>query len=112
MFLEMKDYYEILEVHPKASQEVIKKAYQTLVKKYHPDVTAYENGFAHEKLTELNEAYSVLSDSERRGEYDKQFLKDTLKNEDIIPPTASSKKRPMHDEFVRENQEEKMDDVE
>ena len=35
----MKDYYAILEVHPKASQEIIKKAYLTLAKKYHPDVS-------------------------------------------------------------------------
>ncbi len=70
----MKDYYEILEVHPKASKEVIKKAYQTLAKLYHPDETAYEKGFAHEKLTELNEAYSVLSNSERREEYDRKFF--------------------------------------
>ncbi len=75
--MEMKDYYEILEVHPKASQEVIKKAYQTLAKQYHPDVTVYEKGFAHEKLTELNEAYSVLSNPERRREYDSQFLGDS-----------------------------------
>ena len=33
------DYYEILEVHPRASKEVIKKAYQTLAKKYHPDIS-------------------------------------------------------------------------
>lgn len=66
-----ENYYEILEVSTKASPEIIKKAYITLVKKYHPDLQddskkeEYEN-----KLKKINEAYEVLSDETKRKNYD------------------------------------------
>jgi hypothetical protein len=63
------DYYEILEVHPKASPEIIKKAYTLLAKKYHPDVYP-DKEFAHKKMSLLNEAYAVLIDPEKRKNYD------------------------------------------
>ena len=69
-----KNYYEILEVSTKASPEIIKKAYITLVKKYHPDLQddskkeEYEN-----KLKKINEAYEVLSDETKRKKYDLEF---------------------------------------
>ena len=66
----IKDYYEILEVHPKASQEVIKRAYQTLAKKYHPDTTVLDYHTANAKMQELNEAYQVLSNVDKRKKYD------------------------------------------
>ena len=66
----MKDYYEILEVHPKASTEVIKKAYAVLAKKYHPDVTKLEADLAQRRMAEINEAYAVLSDQKKRRQYD------------------------------------------
>ena len=65
----MTDYYEILEVHPKASQEIIKKAYFTLAKKYHPDVYP-DKEFAIKKMAMLNEAYEVLGNPEKRKAYD------------------------------------------
>ena len=49
----MLDYYEILEVHPKASQEIIKKAYLTLAKKYHPDTTSYESAYSEQKIKQI-----------------------------------------------------------
>ena len=53
----MKNYYEILEVNPRASEEVIKKAHQVLIKKYHPDLyTGEESIYAEQKVRELNEA--------------------------------------------------------
>lgn len=66
----MKDYYEILEVHPKASQDVIKKAYTVLAKKYHPDVTKVAPDIARSRMLEINEAYSVLSNIDERRSYD------------------------------------------
>lgn len=65
----MKDYYEILEVHPKASKELIKKAYQILAKKYHPDLCGNSRE-SIERMTILNEAYAVLSDENARKKYD------------------------------------------
>lgn len=64
-----KDYYELLGVSPKASQEEIRKAYLKLAKKYHPDKTGGDKT-AEEKLKAINEAYDTLKNAERRKEYD------------------------------------------
>ncbi len=64
-----KDYYEILGVRRDASQEEIKKAYRRLALKYHPDRNQ-QNKEAEEKFKEIVEAYSVLSDPEKRRLYD------------------------------------------
>ncbi len=65
----MKDYYNILGVSPDASQEEIKRAYRRLVLKFHPDRNP-GNREAEEKFKEINEAYEVLSDPEKRARYD------------------------------------------
>ena len=65
----MKDYYKILSVSPSASQEEIKKAYRRLAKKYHPDVNRGDVA-AEEKFKEIQEAYEVLSDEQKRRQYD------------------------------------------
>jgi curved DNA-binding protein len=66
--VEYKDYYATLGVPKTASEEEIKKAYRKLVRKYHPDVSKEPDADAMTK--ELNEAYGVLSDSEKRAAYD------------------------------------------
>jgi len=67
--LPKKDYYETLGVNKNASIEEIKKAYRQLALKYHPDRNA-SNKEAEEKFKEINEAYQVLSDPEKRARYD------------------------------------------
>ena len=62
----MKDYYKILGVSKDASQEEIKKAYYKLAHKYHPD-----KGGDEKKFKEINEAYQVLSDKNKRAQYDR-----------------------------------------
>ncbi len=80
----MKNYYELLEVSEKASPEVIKKAYITLVKKYHPDLQPDgEKKAAEEKIKEINEAYEVLSDKIKREGYDKKLQAERITAEKV-----------------------------
>lgn len=65
----VRDYYEILGVDRSADEQTIKRAYRKLAKKYHPD-TNKGNAIAEEKFKEATEAYAVLSDPEKRKEYD------------------------------------------
>lgn len=65
-----RDYYEVLGVSKNAGEEEIKKAYRTLAKKYHPDLHPGDSE-AEAKFKEINEAYAVLSDPEKREKYDR-----------------------------------------
>lgn len=64
-----KDLYEVLGVSRNASDEEIKKAYKKMVKKYHPDLNP-DSKTAEEKMKEVNHAYDILSDSEKKARYD------------------------------------------
>lgn len=80
----MKNYYELLEVSEKASPEVIKKAYITLVKKYHPDLQPDgEKKSAEEKIKEINEAYEVLSDKTKKESYDRKLQAERITAEKV-----------------------------
>ena len=79
-----KNYYDILEVNKNASPEVIEKAYKTLVKKYHPDLQ--ENNLKNkyeEKIKEINEAYEILSNPEKRNSYDMNLKGNEISEEDF-----------------------------
>jgi len=65
-----KDYYQILGVNRKANDKEIKRAYRSLARKYHPDLNPGDKS-SEEKFKEINEAYEVLSDPDKRQKYDR-----------------------------------------
>ena len=71
----MKSLYEILGVNSDSGKDEIKKKYRELAKKYHPDrminASEKEKAEAEKKFREINDAYTILSDDEKRNEYDK-----------------------------------------
>lgn len=83
------NYYEILQVDKKASKEVIDKAFRVLAKKYHPDSQPEDKKqWAEDNFKKLNNAYEILSDSQKRAEYDnflsKEKQNDNLENSQLI----------------------------
>lgn len=72
----VKDYYALLGVSPDATQGEIKKAYRSLVQRYHPDRVKPQDDadFAYQRMIEINEAFAVLSDSKQRAAHDRQRI--------------------------------------
>ncbi|WP_418792573.1 DnaJ domain-containing protein [Phosphitispora sp. TUW77] len=75
------DLYESLEVSRNASIEVIEGAYKKLAKKYHPDLQdSLKKSWAETKMKQLNYAYEVLKDPEKRRQYDKNLQNESKTN--------------------------------
>ena len=86
MSVQFKDYYVTLGVARDADRDTIKKAFRKLARKYHPDVAA-DKSTAEEKFKEINEAFEVLGDSEKRGKYDR--LGASWRDPEGTPPGAT-----------------------
>src|SRR5678816_4394888 len=84
MAVKFRDHYETLGVSRTASDEDIKKAYRKLARKYHPDLNP-NNKQAEEKFKEVQEAYDVLGDKEKRSKYD-QLGQNWKSGSDFTPP--------------------------
>ncbi len=94
----MKDYYAILEVDRNATEEEIKKSYRRLMKKYHPDLNKSKED--EEKSKEINEAYSILGDPEKRKMYDLGNLETSIQTE--FDYDSLTKEQKEYIEFIRE----------
>ena len=84
---EPTNYYELLQVSPKADPEIIEAAYRRLALKFHPDHNPLPQATA--KMQALNEAYNILKDPQRRAEYDQELNRpnhDDLTDDDYTPP--------------------------
>src|SRR5437870_1495342 len=84
MAVKFRDYYEILGVPRSAKEEEIKKTYRKLARKYHPDLNP-NNKQSEEKFKEIQEAYEVLSDPEKRRRFD-QLGANWKNGADFTPP--------------------------
>jgi DnaJ-class molecular chaperone len=84
MAVKFKDYYVVLGVPRSASEDEIRKTYRKLARKYHPDVNPKDKS-AEEKFKEINEAYQVLSDADKRKRYD-ALGEDWKAGADFTPP--------------------------
>ena len=86
----LKNYYELLEIPPQASTEDVKRSFRAQIARYHPDKVQHLGkefqSLAADRAAELTEAYRILSDAERRAEYDRAFAEAG----DTISPAASS----------------------
>lgn len=83
--------YEVLEVSPRASTEVIKAAYRCLVQHHHPDKNAGTDA-ANERLARINHAYAILSDSSKRERYDRSagVAHDFIERRGARPPARGA----------------------
>src|ERR1043166_6483606 len=84
MAVKFRDYYEILGVPRSAKEDEIKKTYRKLARKYHPDLNP-NNKQSEEKFKEIQEAYEVLGDSDKRKKYD-QLGANWKNGADFTPP--------------------------
>ncbi len=86
--MEFKDYYDILGVAKSASADAVKKAYHKLARQYHPDVSKAAD--AEKRMAEVNEAYAVLGDAEKRAAYDtvgaQAWAQGARSGDDVRPP--------------------------
>lgn len=112
----MKNYYEILEVNPKASNEIIENAYKILEKKYQPDKYVGEERIeAENKLRDINEAYKILTDSFLREQYNAELEKEQAsarKSYIKAPVERPKKQREVRQKIKKEVIQEEIEEIE
>lgn len=97
MAVKFRDYYEVLGVSKTATQDEIRKAYRSLARKHHPDVNPGDKS-AEDKFKEINEAYEVLSDPDKRKRFD-QLGANWKAGSDFTPPPGWEARSPGYGGF-------------
>ena len=106
--MHVRTYYDVLGLKQDVDDDTLKSAYRKLVKKYHPDFNP-NNKAAEAKMRELNEAWEILGDAEKRKEYD-QKLSGTSEERPFVTGQSSQPNRPMtQEEFY--NMSKRFDDM-
>ncbi len=82
------NHYETLNVNPKATQAEIKQAYRRMVKQFHPDIN--KETASHDRIVNLNAAYEILGDPEKRSSYDQQLQKQVVNKPKVDRPANTS----------------------
>lgn len=103
--MKIKDYYAILGIERTASKEDIKKAYHELVKRYHPDLHNGDEYFL-QRFNEINEAYYVLGDLDRRLDYSLQLYRYEEIKEEAMEKLRELQKQ-MRKEFYKSKSKKK-----
>ncbi len=109
----MKDYYQILEVPPNASQERIKEQYRFLVHAWHPDKfpNPAQKAKAEEKIKEINEAYEVLSNPTKRAQYDRERSRSSFdeekRNQEKAQAEAEQRRTEQESQYRQRTDEER-----
>lgn len=88
------NYYTLFNLQKNASKQQIKNAYKKLVKQYHPDLYRGDKAFAEQKMKEINEAYAILSNPEKKSEYDESLKPPEYSNSVSFTSTASTTTNP------------------
>jgi curved DNA-binding protein CbpA len=83
----LPDYYELLQVSPRADRETIERVFRLLAKRYHPD--NYETGNA-EMFSQITDAFRILSDAEKRAAYDAQYESTREKNWNVFDKDSAN----------------------
>ena len=89
----MITYYETLGIERNASEDEIRRAYRALAKKYHPDVYEGNERIAQARMQEINRAYAVLSDAEKRRDYDLTLIPQDGSTESVSDADSRRSKR-------------------
>jgi DnaJ-class molecular chaperone len=87
-------HYDTLQVYPDATPEQIQSAYRNLCRLHHPDMSPEDPAAAHDMMTKINESYEILSDPERRAEYDGELERQRSAARPVPPASPEAEPEP------------------
>jgi curved DNA-binding protein CbpA len=103
------NYYSTLQVHTDAEQEIIEAAYKRLARKYHPDISRTTD--ANLRMQQINEAYEVLADPEKRALYDQEIRHKVFDADELLRQLGLAEQHLLDEQILREDIEEELASV-